>query len=40
VINLGGKEKNGAKLRIGLYIEYDPQANISDRSRLKIKKKN
>jgi hypothetical protein len=35
---LGGKEKKGAKLRIGLYIEYDPQANISDYNRLKIKK--
>lgn len=38
MITLGRKEKNGAKLRTGLYIEYDPQASIFDRNCLKIKK--
>lgn len=38
MITIGGKEKKGAKLRIGLYIEYDPQASIFDHNGLKIKK--
>jgi hypothetical protein len=39
VIAFAGKEKKGAKLRIGLYIEYDPQASIFYHNRLKIQKK-
>lgn len=34
-----GKKNKGVKLRIGLYIEYDPKASIFDHNRLKIKKK-
>lgn len=36
MITFGGKEKKGAKLRIGLCIEYDLQASIFDPNRLKI----